>query len=94
MPGWEDSSWGYHGDDGNIFFNASRGKPYGKEFMTGDTIGCCLNIRNNMIFYTRNGVNLGIAFRYLKNALYPCVGILSPGGTVGANFGYRKFKYT
>ncbi|CAI2187973.1 11717_t:CDS:2, partial [Funneliformis geosporum] len=56
MPGWEDSSWGYHGDDGNIFFNASRGKPYGKEFMTGDTIGCCLNIRNNMIFYTRNGV--------------------------------------
>ncbi|CAI2193555.1 1859_t:CDS:2, partial [Funneliformis geosporum] len=35
-----------------------------------------------------------IAFRDLKNALYSCVAILSPGGTVGANFGYRKFKYT
>ncbi|CAI2174652.1 3429_t:CDS:2, partial [Funneliformis geosporum] len=61
--------------------------------MTGDTIGCCLNFRNNTAFYTRNGVNLGIAFRNLRNAKYPCVGILSPGGTVGANFGNRKFKY-
>ncbi|CAI2177082.1 2127_t:CDS:2, partial [Funneliformis geosporum] len=93
MPGWEDSSWGYHGDDGNTYLN-NDGKSYGPKFMTGDTIGCSLNIRNNTVFYTRNGVNLGIAFRDLKNALYPCVGILSPGGTVGANFGYRKFKYT
>ncbi|CAI2183833.1 18061_t:CDS:2, partial [Funneliformis geosporum] len=63
--------------------------------MTGDTIGCCcLNIRKNTVFYTRNGVNIGITFQDLKNALYPCVGILSPGGTIGANFGYKKFKYT
>ncbi|CAI2177806.1 1335_t:CDS:2, partial [Funneliformis geosporum] len=93
MPGWEDSSWGYHGDDGNTYFNDS--KPYGPKFMTGDTIGCCLNFRNNTVFYTRNGMNLGIAFRkYLRNALYPCVGMLSPGGSIGANFGYKKFKYT
>ncbi|CAI2190375.1 1260_t:CDS:2, partial [Funneliformis geosporum] len=94
MPGREYFSWGYHGGDGRIFFNSRIGKPYGPKFMTGDTIGCCLNFRNNMVFYTRNGVNLGIAFRNLEKALYPCVGILSPGGTVGANFGYRKFKYT
>ncbi|CAG8645137.1 4336_t:CDS:2 [Funneliformis mosseae] len=93
MPGWEDISWGYHGDDGNIF-NAGSEKLYGPTFMTGDTIGCCLNFRNNTVFYTRNGVNLGIAFQDLKNALYPCVGMLSPGGSIGANFGYRKFKYT
>ncbi|CAI2168728.1 7768_t:CDS:2, partial [Funneliformis geosporum] len=78
--GWEDSSWGYHGDDGNTYLN-NDGKSYGPKFMTGDTIGCSLNIRNNTVFYTRNGVNLGIAFRDLKTALYPCVGILSPGGT-------------
>ncbi|CAI2191043.1 5386_t:CDS:2, partial [Funneliformis geosporum] len=94
MAGCEDSSWGYHGDDGRIFFNSRGGKPYGPKFMTGDTIGCCLNFRNYTVFYTRNGVNLGIIFRNLKNALYPCVGIWSPGGTVGANFGYKKFKYT
>ncbi|CAI2194596.1 19228_t:CDS:2, partial [Funneliformis geosporum] len=80
MPGWEDSSCGYHGDDGQIFFN-SKGKPFGPKFMTGDTIGCCLNFRNNTVFYTRNGVNLGIAFRDLKKALYPCVGMMSPGGS-------------
>ncbi|CAI2195632.1 16558_t:CDS:2, partial [Funneliformis geosporum] len=92
MPGFEDISWGYNGDDGKSY-NA-YGKPYGTGFMTGDTIGCCLNFRNNTVFYTRNGVNLGIAFRDLKKALYPCVGMKSPGGSVGANFGYRKFKYT
>ncbi|CAI2173614.1 2988_t:CDS:2 [Funneliformis geosporum] len=93
MPGWEDSSWGYHGDDGKKFFNAD-GEPFGPKFMTSDTIGCCLNFINNTVFYTRNGVNLGIAFQDLKEALYPCVGMMSPGGSVGANFGYRKFKYT
>ncbi|CAI2184104.1 5394_t:CDS:2, partial [Funneliformis geosporum] len=46
MPGWEDSSWGYHGDDGNTYFNSDN-EPYGTGFMTGDTIGCCLNFRNN-----------------------------------------------
>ncbi|CAI2193659.1 17454_t:CDS:2, partial [Funneliformis geosporum] len=93
LPGWEDSSWGYHGNDGKLYFK-KYDHPYGPKFMTGDTIGCCLNFKNNTSFYTRNGVNLGIAFRDLKNALYPCVGMLSPGGSVGANFGYRKFKYT
>ncbi|CAI2169963.1 1832_t:CDS:2, partial [Funneliformis geosporum] len=64
------------------------------DFMTDDTIGCCLNIRNSTLFYTKNEVNLGIAFRDLKNTLYSCVEILSPGGSVRANFGYKKFKYT
>ncbi|CAI2197972.1 16751_t:CDS:2, partial [Funneliformis geosporum] len=45
MPGFEDISWGYNGDDGKSY-NA-YGKPYGTGFMTGDTIGCCLNFRNN-----------------------------------------------
>ncbi|CAG8609137.1 9015_t:CDS:2, partial [Funneliformis mosseae] len=93
LPSWEDSSWGYHGDDGKRFFE-NNGKSYEPKFMTGDTIGCYLNFRNNTVFYTRKGVNLGIAFRDLKNALYSCVGIVSPGGSVRANFGYRKFRYT
>ncbi|CAI2194753.1 5249_t:CDS:2, partial [Funneliformis geosporum] len=92
MPGCDDSSWDYH--SGGKFYFENDGESYGTEFMTGDTIGCCLNFRNNTVFYTRNGVNLDIAFRDLKKALYPCVGMMSTGGSVGANFGYRKFKYT
>ncbi|CAI2191833.1 8380_t:CDS:2, partial [Funneliformis geosporum] len=57
LPGCEDSSWGYRGDDGNTYLN-NDDKSYGPKFMTGDTIGCSLNIRNNTVYYTRNGVNL------------------------------------
>ncbi|CAG8518043.1 5764_t:CDS:2 [Funneliformis mosseae] len=81
------SSWGYHGDDGKRFFNDTVGKPYGSKFMTGDTIGCCIKFRNNTAFYTRNGA---LHSEILKKALYPCVGLMSPGGSVGANFGYRN----
>ena len=56
--GWENDSWGYHGDDGHLHCSGS-GKPYGPSFTTGDTIGCCLNYMNNTVFYTKNGVNLG-----------------------------------
>ncbi|RIB16700.1 hypothetical protein C2G38_2090207 [Gigaspora rosea] len=52
-----------------------------------------------MIFYTKNGVNLGIAcylpnnFDYLKNNLYPCIGLRSQHASVEANFSHNKFKY-
>ncbi|RIB19029.1 hypothetical protein C2G38_1301160 [Gigaspora rosea] len=102
----EDKPWGcaYHGDDGQLFCSGSDkpySKPYGPTYSAGDTIGCYLNLRNNdkMIFYTKNGVNLGIAcylpnnFDYLKNKLYPCVGLRSQDASVEANFGHNKFKY-
>ncbi|KAF0469183.1 SPRY-domain-containing protein [Gigaspora margarita] len=54
---------------------------------------------DKMIFYTKNGVNLGIAcylpnnFDYLKNKLYPCIGLRSQNASIEANFGHNKFKY-
>ncbi|CAI2185023.1 10851_t:CDS:2 [Funneliformis geosporum] len=90
MPGWEDSLWGYYGDDRQMFFN-TLSKLYGPKFMTSDTIGCYLNIRNNTIYYTRNRVNLDLKN---ENAIYPCVRIISPGGSVRVNLGYRKYNYT
>ncbi|CAG8649205.1 1592_t:CDS:2 [Funneliformis caledonium] len=94
MPGWEHDSWGYHGDDGKIFnCSCGIGIQYGPMFTTGDIIGCCLNLKNNMIFYTKNGVQLGIAFQDLKDFLYPCVGMFSQDGFIEVNFGHKKFKY-
>ncbi|RIB08760.1 hypothetical protein C2G38_2146894 [Gigaspora rosea] len=82
----ENKSWGcaYHGDDGDFFCSGS-GKPYGPTYTVGDTIGCYLNFRNDdkMIFYTKNGINLGIVCYLpnnlddLKNNLYPCIGLRS-----------------
>ena len=60
---WDNNnSWGYHGDDGMFC-----GKIYGPLFTTGDTIGCCLDFINNMVFYTKNGINLG---NYYFNTVY------------------------
>ncbi|CAG8477157.1 8622_t:CDS:2 [Acaulospora morrowiae] len=93
MPGWEDDSWGYHGDDGKCFHSLGAGRVYGPLFTTGDTIGCCLNFLYNIVFYTKNGVHLGIAFRWLEGDLYPCVGMKSYGGSIEVNFGHKKFEY-
>ncbi|RIB07586.1 concanavalin A-like lectin/glucanase domain-containing protein, partial [Gigaspora rosea] len=94
MPGWENNSWGYHGDDGNFYCCSGTGKSYGPLFTTCDTIGCCLNFRYKVAFYTKNGVHLGIAFQDLEGELYPCVGMRSRGGSMKVNFGHEKFKYT
>jgi len=57
--GWEKSSFGYHGDDGNSFCSSGSGQPYGSTFTTGDVIGCCVNLVDMTCFYTKNGINLG-----------------------------------
>jgi hypothetical protein len=58
MPGWNPSSWGYHGDDGHIFDSSGTGKPYGDIFGTGDVVGCCLTC-DNEIYFTKNGISHG-----------------------------------
>jgi hypothetical protein len=71
-PGWEADSYGYHGDDGQIYNGANQGKQYGPVFTTGDTIGCGLNFRTGTIFFTRNGVDLGkitLEFRLCRGLL-------------------------
>ncbi|RIB14658.1 hypothetical protein C2G38_2194460 [Gigaspora rosea] len=98
MPGQENYSWGYHGDDGYSFCSGN-GELYGDEdgYTTGDTIGCYLNFENKIVFYTKNGINQGIASYLpddLDDILYPCVGFRSQGGSVEVNFGDRKFEYS
>jgi len=98
LPGWKRGSiLGYHGDDGNLF--SEKGEPcfsgYGPTFSTGDTIGCCWNMVDEYIFFTKNGQHLGRAFGgpKLQTALYPTVGMRSAGGQLSANFGSKPFKY-
>lgn len=94
LPGWEKTSFGYHGDDGQIFRGLQGGVPYGPMFTTGDVIGCCLNFIDNTVFYSKNGSRLGIAFRDILNGpIYPIVGLRSPGEIVEANFGQRPFVF-
>eukprot|EP01102_Stenamoeba_stenopodia_P002199 TRINITY_DN11980_c0_g1_i1.p1 TRINITY_DN11980_c0_g1~~TRINITY_DN11980_c0_g1_i1.p1 ORF type:complete len:423 (-),score=89.33 TRINITY_DN11980_c0_g1_i1:31-1299(-) len=93
LPGWEKNSFGYHGDDGQIF-KGQGGIPYGPTFTTGDVIGCCFNFIDNTVFYTKNGHKLGVAFRDILNGpVYPVIGLRTPGEVVEANFGTEDFKF-
>lgn len=94
LPGWDKNSYGYHGDDGHSFCSSGTGMPYGPTFTTGDVIGCGYNLVENSCFYTKNGLNLGRAFRDLPNVpLYATVGLQTPGEEVEANFGMEPFIY-
>jgi SPRY domain len=102
LPGWEPESWGYHGDDGHSFCCQGTGKAYGPTFTTGDVVGCCINFSKGTAFYTKNGVELDIAFRDLtfdlpnkpgKGNFYPCIGLRTQGEQVRVNFGQKPFVF-
>ena len=58
MLGWDQGSWGYHGDDGKVFaggFGSKFGTPYGKN----ETIGCGVNFEKETAFFTKGGKLIG-----------------------------------
>ena len=57
LVGLENNSWGYHSN--GKFYHDNKYETYGPDFTSDDIIGCYLNFKNNMVFYTKNGVYLG-----------------------------------
>ena len=83
LPGWDQHSYGYHGDDGHVFLGSGRGTAYGPTFTTGDRIGCLLNRADRSISFFKNGEPLGVAIRGVpEDRLFPCVGMRSQGEEV------------
>ena len=94
LPGWENNSWAYHGDDGYCFTGSPNGKAYGPKFASMDVIGCGLNFSTGSAFFTKNGVYLGTAFAGIKSdRLYPSVGMKKPGEHLRINFGRSPFVF-
>jgi hypothetical protein len=55
------SSWGYHGDDGQVRTSSTLWEPdYNKfeGFGDGDTIGCGVDFEKGTVFWTKNGKRL------------------------------------
>jgi len=97
MPGWDEHSYGYHGDDGGIFHaSGDMLKRFGPSFGKGDTIGCGIDFLAGAIFFTLNGKFLGYGWKNLNDLsskeLYPTVGIDS-NAPVECNFGQSNFKF-
>ncbi|KAL7333707.1 hypothetical protein PS15p_202572 [Mucor circinelloides] len=96
LPGASLGSFGYHGQNGHIYKQNSKGVPYGPTFEHGDVIGCGVNYFNDTVFFTKNGVSLGCAFDSLdlsSQMLYPCIGLSTQGEKITANFGQAEFAF-
>jgi hypothetical protein len=94
LPGWEPDSWAFHGDDGALFHANNHAKSYGQKFSGGDSVGCGINFRLGTCFFTKNGVNLGTAFKDIKgDKLFPSIGMKKPQEHIKTNFGQTPFVF-
>lgn len=93
MPGWNVHSYGYHSDDGAIFHGrGTQYATYGPKFGINDVVGCGLRYDTNEIFFTLNGMYLGVAFENVSGRLYPTVGI-DAKVNISFNFGMLPFAF-
>lgn len=81
--------------------NAS-GKDFGPEFTNMDVIGCGIDFQRRLIFYTKNGHLLDVAFEDLQfqppmepyeDDIHPTIGLDSFGARVRINFGKEPFVF-
>jgi hypothetical protein len=59
MPGWDEDTWGYHGDDGDKFHSSGSSDGHIETYGPGDTVGC--GVIDGRLFFTKNGRYLGAA---------------------------------
>lgn len=85
----------FSGDDGNFFASSGKGRDFGPKFTTNDIVGCGINFVSRTIFFTKNGVNIGVAQTNvpIDKPLYPTIGMQAKDQIVDTNFGQSKFTY-
>mmetsp|Transcript_43609 Transcript_43609/g.136828 ORF Transcript_43609/g.136828 Transcript_43609/m.136828 type:complete len:408 (-) Transcript_43609:2014-3237(-) len=93
-------SYGYRGSDGFATSSSpasgsgdttaqTAAFSFGPPLRSGDVIGCGLRLPTREVFFTRNGVYLGVAFRVEASdtCLYPTVGLHQAGLKAHFRFG-------
>lgn len=92
--GWRSKSFGFHSDDGN-FFKESRNTSFSDPFGHGDIIGCGVDHRSGLLFYTVNGALMPTTARLdLDEDQYcPTIGIDDPTTRVTVNMGQYPFCF-
>eukprot|EP00002_Diphylleia_rotans_P009903 TRINITY_DN2025_c0_g1_i6.p1 TRINITY_DN2025_c0_g1~~TRINITY_DN2025_c0_g1_i6.p1 ORF type:complete len:3715 (-),score=578.80 TRINITY_DN2025_c0_g1_i6:350-11494(-) len=70
------------------------GDIYGPPYRSGDIVGCGWSPADGVVFFTKNGVNIGQAFRNVTGVCYPYISLGSRGSRIIANFGQCHFRYS
>jgi len=94
LPGEDSKSFGFHGRDGNFYYNNRKYSNTNKKFGAGHTVGCGIDYVQQAIFFTYNGQFLSYAFNRLnmKTHFFPSIG-MSGYDSVTYNFGEKPFKF-
>lgn len=76
--------------------NAKKFDDYGEAFGMHDVIGCLLDLINGEVRFTKNGLDLGVAFvltaQQKSQTYYPAV--VLKNAEMSFNFGAQPFKHT
>ncbi|CAM9202377.1 unnamed protein product [Discosporangium mesarthrocarpum] len=79
--GGDENGWGFIGDR-TLYHKRAKVKAYGERFGQGDTVGVTLNLDRGTLSFSKNGLDLGVAFEGLFGELYPAVAFYSQGQRV------------
>lgn len=70
--GGDEFGWGYIGDRA-LYHNRAKTRTYGDRFVQGDVVGITLDMDQGTLSYSKNGLDLGVAFDNLAGELYPAI---------------------
>jgi hypothetical protein len=89
--GSNEHSWGFDGTYAKKYHHNFMGEAYGERWVKGDVIGSVLDLDSRKISFTKNGKDLGVAFKNIRiSGLLPAIS-LSGGSKVEVNFGSLRF---
>jgi len=93
--GTNEHSWAFDGTHSKKYHNNFMGEAYGDWCVKGDVIGTILDLDGRKISFTKNGKDLGFAFKNIRvsGGLSPAIS-LSGGTKVEVNFGSHSFLET
>jgi hypothetical protein len=88
--GWGLNTYGYHSDDGELYYNIDELKKVENNldttFTKGDVVGAGINYSEQKVYFKKNKKIVGKIPYKLENTLYPTIGFWGKNVTVDVNF--------
>lgn len=73
LVGLQEGSWGFQGDDGQLYEQQGKGKKLNEGYGSQDIVGCGIDFSKNVGFLTKNGRYLGKMTR--DSAIFADLGV-------------------